>query len=86
MYLDDSNATLSRCRFDGNVAEGSDLFGQLASFGGGLATRGPSHLTTIRCGLHTQTNTAAVVTRKGTVHGNPAAKICFMCGSDDRWR
>eukprot|EP00903_Cladosiphon_okamuranus_P016015 g14787.t1 len=47
MFLDDSNATLSDCRFEGNAAEGSDLFGQLASFGGGLATRGPSHLTTI---------------------------------------
>lgn len=48
VYLDDSDATLSSCRFEENVAEGSDLFGQLASFGGGLATRGPSHLTTIR--------------------------------------
>lgn len=51
MYLDDSDAILSQCRFSGNVAEGSDLFGQLASFGGGLATRGPSHLTTIRSGM-----------------------------------
>ncbi|CAN0368531.1 unnamed protein product, partial [Ectocarpus fasciculatus] len=42
--LDDSDATVSGCRFENNVAEGIDLFGQLASFGAGLATRGPTHL------------------------------------------
>lgn len=47
-YLDGSNANLSNCRFERNHAEGSDLFGQLASFGGGLATRGPLCLTNIR--------------------------------------
>lgn len=47
-YLDGSNATLSDCRFERNSATGSDLFGQLASFGGGLATRGPLCLTNIR--------------------------------------
>ncbi|CAM9770723.1 unnamed protein product, partial [Laminaria digitata] len=46
-YLDGSNATLSDCHFKTNRAEGSDLFGQLASFGGGLATRGPLCLTNI---------------------------------------
>ena len=47
-YLDGLNATLSNCRFERNHAEGNDLFGQLASFGGGLATRGPLCLTNIR--------------------------------------
>lgn len=47
-YLDSSNATFHDCRLERNTAEGSDLFGQLASFGGGVATRGPSYLTNIR--------------------------------------
>ena len=47
-YFDASTAKLRDCLFETNRAEGSDLFGQLASFGGGLATRGPSMVTTIR--------------------------------------
>lgn len=48
MYLDGSDATLRGCDFESNWAEGSDLFGQLASFGGGMATRGSSVVTKIR--------------------------------------
>lgn len=48
VYLDDSNATFSECRFESNLAEGSDLFGPSASAGGGLATRGPDFITNIR--------------------------------------
>lgn len=48
IYLDSANATVSDCHLERNSAEGIDLFGQLASFGGGLVARGPTCSAAIR--------------------------------------